>query len=142
MTTGINYTALPNYGFPEESVEEVIFVSHDVLVAQDQELNYRCTSAAAAAAASNANASGTTAGVEENEIYVFNPDELDEHLNRILMQTISKNFPVWSALTPAKQAEVASLVSKKKEKLKQVLQGRQSLITSKEIPDIIREAFT
>ena len=122
----LDYDPYPEGGFYERSLEEVVFVSTTVLVDnQGQELEYR------------------REGVEET--VALNEEGLRQHFNVMLMGLMKKHNAKWSKLNPAKQAEVAEVFAKGKEKLISAVfakwQQEKTTITADDIPTLLQTAF-
>ena len=82
-------------------------------------------------------------GTERNEkdVVWYNEGDLNEQLNGILMNALNKNKQAWNKLPPARQAALAEIIAKKKEKLMEVLKNQSAIITSESIGEILQQAF-
>lgn len=121
----LDYDAYPEGGFPEQSQEDVVFANSATLlnVENGEEMTFRKEG-------------------EEDEIHVLSEDGIREHLNKLLANLTESN-PEWNSLPAARQAHIAELVRKGKEKLIETIvnQPSKSVITSEDIPRIFKEAF-
>ena len=77
----------------------------------------------------------------EKDIVWYNEGDLNEQLNGILMNALNKNKQAWNNLPPARQAALAEVIAKKKEKLMEVLKNQSAIITSESIGEILQQAF-
>eukprot|EP00934_Nitzschia_sp_Nitz4_P002087 Nitzschia sp. Nitz4//scaffold177_size45885//15963//16742//NITZ4_007205-RA/size45885-processed-gene-0.37-mRNA-1//1//CDS//3329539055//2087//frame0 len=121
----LHYDPFPEMGFPESSMEDVIFMGYDLLVSPDSQtqLNYR------------------RLGGSEEEIVWYNDSDMDEQLNTILMQALTKNETAWKRLAPSQQSAIADKIFKKKAQLMQALRSENKIITSSSIKEILQRAF-
>lgn len=134
------YDARPDLGFPEPSKEDVVFLGQDILVASSdvdsgdwennpdavRQMPYR-----------------RVHDNQEEEVFYYNDDQLDEQLNGLLMGALNKNQQAWRAMPAAQQAVIAEMIQQKKEQLKEVLrsEARHKVITSETIKDILAKTF-
>lgn len=133
----LKYDPYPEFGFPESSLEDVIFLGDSLLTSPDSmiQLNYRREGVR------TADGDGTTITTDEDIIVRFNEDGMDEQLNAILMGAFAKNEAMWKSLPPSRQAEIAEKIKTKKEELLKVLISKKEVITASSIKDILRETF-
>ena len=131
----IEYDALPDHGFPEKSREEVIFISHDVLVdyeTQDQ-LPFRLLSD------------------DDSAVFWIRGEEIGELVNTILQSAMSKTAGGFNGLPRAQQAAVAEKIAAKKEKLVELLQnhikeirettGNRGVVTAEDAQRLLAQAM-
>ena len=125
----LDYDALPEEGYEERSQEPVIFLTPDLLACgndPDRHLSYRREGEAER---------------QEKDVVWYNEGDLNDKLNGILMGALNKNKEQWNKLPPARQAALAEVIAKKKEKLMEVLKDESSIITPDNIGDILQRAF-
>jgi len=131
----LEYDALPELGFPEKSREEVIFISHDVLVnyeTQDQ-LPFRLLSD------------------DDSAVFWVRGEEIGELVNTILQSAMSKTAGGFNGLPRAQQALVAEKIAAKKEKLVELLQnhikeirettGNRGVVTAEDAQRLLAQAM-
>mmetsp|Transcript_18999 Transcript_18999/g.20466 ORF Transcript_18999/g.20466 Transcript_18999/m.20466 type:complete len:402 (-) Transcript_18999:498-1703(-) len=124
------YDARPDLGFPEPSLEDVIFMGHDVLINSEDVVNDEGSDDPDALIAVsrrmpfrrcddiNNKGEGYVARVrDENEIIFTNDDELEDILHTVLMGNFQKHQDKWKHLSAAQHAIIASTMKKKKDKL-------------------------
>jgi len=126
------YDARPDLGFPEPSLEDVIFMGHDVLINSEDVVNDEGSDDPDALIAvshrmpfrrcgdinNEGEGEGYVARVRgENEIIFTNDDELEDILHTVLMGNFQKHQDKWKHLSAAQHAIIASTMKKKKDKL-------------------------
>mmetsp|Transcript_7323 Transcript_7323/g.12767 ORF Transcript_7323/g.12767 Transcript_7323/m.12767 type:complete len:253 (-) Transcript_7323:82-840(-) len=130
----LNYDPYPEGGFPDHSLEDVVFVNNSILINDNtDELEYRMEGA-----------DSTTNTVDE-ETVALSEDRLREALNGMLVAILNKHGKQWQSLDASRQAQIAELFSKGKEKLIEVVQNRwekdQKVIKAEDVPSILADAF-
>lgn len=126
----LQYDPYPEGGFPESSLEDVVFLSRTLLLNDaTDELEYR--------------REGST---EEEETVALSEDRLREELNGMITSILNKHGKQWQSLDAAHQARIAELFSTGKEKIIEVVQDRwqkdHKVIKAEDIPSILEDAFS
>lgn len=93
----LDYDPYPQGGFPERSQEDVIFLSHEILISPETHAEFRYR--------------------PEGVIQFNNEEETRGAINEILMDAMKKHAGTWNTLTPAQQASIAEGIAQKKEQL-------------------------
>uniref|UniRef100_A0A7S2V7Q8 Uncharacterized protein n=1 Tax=Entomoneis paludosa TaxID=265537 RepID=A0A7S2V7Q8_9STRA len=106
----LHYDPYPEGGFLESSKEDVIFLSPNLLAdpTTREPLNYR------------------RQGSEEELVVEANESSLEGAVNAILQGALAKNQAAWNTMTPAQQAQIASKIAQKKEKLVSLLMQQET----------------
>ena len=118
----LEYDAHPDGGFPEKSREDVVFLGHNTLADpenMEQVLHYR------------------RAGSEET----YGVGDVEPVVNQVLETIMSKNQDAWSKLKPAQQAQIASKIAAKKQKLVELLHQQSGLVTSQDMHAILAQTM-
>mmetsp|Transcript_3456 Transcript_3456/g.5768 ORF Transcript_3456/g.5768 Transcript_3456/m.5768 type:complete len:245 (-) Transcript_3456:84-818(-) len=115
-------------GFPDNSLESVVFVNEFTLL--------------------NADTSDPMAWRREGEeeVVALGEDDLREDLNGMLVGILDKHNALWQRLDAAKQAEMAETIAKGKENIIDAFRKRwatdnNKIISAADIPSILQEAF-
>jgi len=118
----LKYDPYPEGGFPEYSSEDVIFLSSNMLADPETRdyLNYR------------------KAGSEEE----YELDSVECTVNSILEAALSKNKAAWNTMSAAQQADIASKIALKKQKLVSLLQEQTGVVTSQGMQAILAKTMS
>jgi len=121
----LDYDPYPDGGFPDRSLDDVIFIGPDTLVnhpSHDQELSFRIVDAEATIS--------------------LRHDEVADVVNDAIMQALRKNARGWGSLTAAQQAVVAEQVATKKQKLIDLLQSQdKAVVTASDMQEILAQTM-
>mmetsp|Transcript_12455 Transcript_12455/g.28084 ORF Transcript_12455/g.28084 Transcript_12455/m.28084 type:complete len:298 (+) Transcript_12455:75-968(+) len=104
----LRYDAYPEGGFEEPSDEDVIFISSNLLADPETRtlLNYR------------------RAGSEEEVVVQADRSSVEGVVNAVLQAALAKQNAAWNTMTPAQQADIASKIAARKQKLVELLLQR------------------
>ena len=132
----LDYDPYPDGGFPDNSLEDVVFATPNTLVHPDsleqqpemiEELHFRREG--------------------EDETVIMNDESLRGHLNELLVDIMNEKqiTAAFCNMDAAQQAQFAELVANGKEKLIEVIQTQwdqtRKVITPEDIPGIMEQAF-
>ena len=132
----LDYDPYPEGGFPNNSLEDVVFATPNTLVHPDsleqqpdmiEELHFRREG--------------------EDETVIMNDESLRGHLNELLVDIMNEKqiTSAFRNMDAAQQAQFAELVANGKEKLIEVIQTQwdqtRKVITPEDIPGIMEQAF-
>jgi hypothetical protein len=123
----LDYDPYPEGGFPERSLEDVVFVNECALLNSDaEELLYRKEG--------------------EEETVALGEEELRDELNEMLAGILSKHSSRFQSLDPAKQAHLAEMIADGKESIISTIMKRwensHKVISAADVPSILEEAFS
>ena len=121
----LHYDAYPAKGFPEESIEQVVFLGENLLANPDtnEELNYR------------------RPGEEytpEGAIECVDPAELVE---KTLRRVLAKHGKLLQTLPAAEQAAIAAQVADKREQLVEHLRANPGVVTKNKMQEILASVW-
>jgi len=122
----LDYDPFPEGGYPDRSLEDVVFINKDVIVDFETqgELTFR------------------REGEEEPDIYL-GQSQIEEVVNATLMNAFHKNSAAWNKLDRAQQARIADIIATKKEKLLNLLLNHEGcVVTSADMKTILARAMT
>lgn len=116
----LEYDPYPEGGFPESSVEEVIFLSHEIIMAPDTQAEFKFR--------------------PEGVIQFNNEEETREAINGILMTTLDKHSGAWKQLDRAQQARIADGIAQKKELLVEAIMNhsKSAVIGGEDMKEILQ----
>lgn len=131
----LDYDPYPEGGFPERSLEDVVFLGQDLLVdpVTRDELRFRRL--------------GETHDIddEDDEDAIFcidSRDDLERVVNELLANALANQSAKWQSLSVAQQAQIASAVAEKKETLLTLLdQHRGSVVTGPVMQQLLAQAM-
>ena len=116
----LEYDPYPEGGFPESSLEEVIFLSHEIIMAPDSQAEFKFR--------------------PEGVIQFNNEEETREAINGILMTTLDKHSGAWKQLDRAQQARIADGIAQKKELLVEAIMNhsKSAVIGGEDMKEILQ----
>jgi hypothetical protein len=124
----LDYDPFPAGGFPDHSLESVVFVNEITLLNPEtsEPMQWRKEG--------------------EEEVVALGEDDLREDLNGMLVGILDKHNALWKRLDAAKQAEMAEKIAKGKENIIDAFRKRwatdnNKIISAADIPSILEEAF-
>jgi len=119
----LDYDPYPAGGFPERSLEEVIFLSHDLCISPENHAEFKFR--------------------PEGVVTVENEEEARTIVNTIISGTMEKHSHLWRNLTPAQQATIAAQVAAKKERLVEAImsRSRSTVIGEESMREILQEVM-
>lgn len=120
----IRYDPYPQKGYLEASTEPVIFLSTNCLCDPETRtpMNFR------------------SEGGEE--IIALDEQELETTVNSILDRALAKNQAAWSTMSAAQQAQIASKVAAKKQKLIQLMREHKGDISTDIMKDLLAQTMS
>ena len=116
----LDYDPYPEGGFMERSLEEVIFLSHDICISPESHAEFRFR--------------------PEGVVQFSNEEETREAINGILMSTLDKHAGMWKSLDRAQQARIADGIAQKKEQLVEAIMthSKSSVIGGDDMKEILQ----
>lgn len=116
----LEYDPYPEGGFPDSSVEDAIFLSHDILISPESHAEFRFR--------------------PEGVVQFNNEEETREAINGILMSTLNKHSEAWKNLDRAAQARIADGIAQKKEQLVEAIMNhsKSAVIGGEDMKEILQ----